>query len=185
MTNPIITLSSLYHAMGQRASHCLPRLLALAVLLLSVVSLSATERFISFEGGDINLNAGGRTCVAYSSGECRGVSRAVQSLASDIKSVCGADVTLSPDDASSATIVIGTIGHSPLIDRMAREGVKPLQMLSGKREQYVITSVAGKIVIAGSDRRGTIYGIYELSRQMGVSPWYYWMDVPTEHHDNV
>ena len=185
MTNPIITLSSLYHATGQRASHCLPRLLALAVLLLSVVSLSATERFISFEGGDIHLNAGGRTCVAYSSGDCRGVSRAVQSLASDIKSVCGADVTLSPDDGSSATIVIGTIGHSPLIDRMAREGVKPLQMLSGKREQYVITSVAGKIVIAGSDRRGTIYGIYELSRQMGVSPWYYWMDVPTEHHDNV
>ena len=41
------------------------------------------------------------------------------------------------------------------------------------------------LVIAGSDKRGTIYGIYELSRQMGVSPWYWWADVPARHQDNI
>ena len=45
--------------------------------------------------------------------------------------------------------------------------------------------VDNQLVIAGSDRRGTIYGIYELSQQMGVSPWYDWADVPVEHHDSI
>ena len=58
-------------------------------------------------------------------------------------------------------------------------------MLQGKREKFIITLVDHQLVIAGSDRRGTIYGIYELSQQMGVSPWYDWADVPVEHHDSI
>lgn len=58
-------------------------------------------------------------------------------------------------------------------------------LLKGKREKFIITLTDGQLVIAGSDRRGTIYGIYELSRQMGVSPWYDWADVPIEHHDSI
>ena len=58
-------------------------------------------------------------------------------------------------------------------------------MLQGKNEQYLITcvkqpfeDVEEALVIVGSDRRGTIYGTYELSEQIGVSPWYWWADVP-------
>lgn len=58
-------------------------------------------------------------------------------------------------------------------------------LLKGKREKFIITLTDGQLVIAGSDRRGTIYGIYELSQQMGVSPWYDWADVPIEHHDSI
>lgn len=58
-------------------------------------------------------------------------------------------------------------------------------LLKGKREKFIITLIDGQLVIAGSDRRGTIYGIYELSQQMGVSPWYDWADVPVEHHDSI
>ena len=58
-------------------------------------------------------------------------------------------------------------------------------LLKGKREKFIITLIDGQLVIAGSDRRGTIYGIYELSQQMGVSPWYDWADVPIEHHDSI
>ncbi len=61
-----------------------------------------------------------------------------------------------------------------------------------KNEKYVMTVVAAPfagveeaLVIAGSDRRGTVYGIYELSEQIGVSPWYDWADVPVSHHDNL
>ena len=60
-----------------------------------------------------------------------------------------------------------------------------LKDLKGKREKFIITTIDGQLVIAGSDRRGTVYGIYELSRQIGVSPWYWWMDVPVEHRDYV
>ena len=58
-------------------------------------------------------------------------------------------------------------------------------LLKGKREKFIITLIDGQLVIAGSDRRGTIYGIYELSQQMGISPWYDWADVPVEHHDSI
>lgn len=58
-------------------------------------------------------------------------------------------------------------------------------LLKGKREKFIITLIDGQLIIAGSDRRACIYGIYELSQQMGVSPWYDWADVPVEHHDSI
>ena len=64
--------------------------------------------------------------------------------------------------------------------------------ISGKWESFIITTVANPLpgvdqalVIAGSDKRGTIYGIYEISEQIGVSPWYWWADVPPKHHENL
>jgi hypothetical protein len=55
--------------------------------------------------------------------------------------------------------------------------------LKGCREKFIITTNGQQLVIAGSDRRGTVYGIYELSRQLGVSPWYWWADVPVQRHE--
>ena len=89
----------------------------------------------------------------------------------------------SPVKADKPTILIGTVGCNSRIDQLVKQ--KVLKDLKGKREKYIITTVDGQIVIAGSDRRGTIYGIYELAEQMGVSPWYWWMDVPVEKHDYV
>ena len=57
--------------------------------------------------------------------------------------------------------------------------------LKGKWEQYIITTDGDKLIIAGSDKRGTIYGIYELSRQIGVSPWYWMADAPIAKHDRI
>ncbi|MFS6554645.1 glycosyl hydrolase 115 family protein, partial [Parabacteroides distasonis] len=76
-------------------------------------------------------------------------------------------------------------GQSKAIDKLVKSGVIDARQLRGKREKYIITTTDNALVIAGSDRRGTIFGIYELSEQMGVSPWYYWMDVPAERHSNV
>jgi hypothetical protein len=55
----------------------------------------------------------------------------------------------------------------------------------GQWESYLIDLVDDNLVIAGSDKRGTIYGIYEISKQIGVSPWYWWADVPVRHQDNL
>ena len=58
-------------------------------------------------------------------------------------------------------------------------------MIIDSREKYVITTINNRVVIAGSDKRGTIYGVYELSRQLGVSPWYWWADAPVEQHSEA
>ena len=81
------------------------------------------------------------------------------------------------------TILIGTVGVNKQIDQWVKKGV--LSNLKGKTEKYIIKTIDGQLVIAGSDKRGTVYGIYELSQQMGVSPWYYWADVPVEKHDAI
>ena len=64
--------------------------------------------------------------------------------------------------------------------------------LKGKWEKHIITTISNPfkgidkaLVIAGSDKRGTIYGIYDLSKKMGVSPWYYWAEVPVAKQENL
>ena len=155
----------------------------ISMLLLAVANSRAANTFVDFNQGDFQLNKGNRVTIGVADNEQRGVLRAAKNLCVDLKAVCGADVSLG--NIPSSTIVAGTVGSSKIIDEMAKNRVFDAKMLKGKREMYVITVTDGQVVIAGSDRRGTIFGIYELSRQLGVSPWYYWADVPTEHHSEV
>ena len=156
-----------------------------ACCLLSVLSLSvsAASRFVSFSSGDVLLNREPVVSIYVSSADLKGVSLAADNLASDLAAVTGTAGRLCEEQ--EAAIVVGTLGHSPLIDRFAKQGLIDGSQLRGCREKFLITTIGQQLVIAGSDRRGTIYGIYELSRQIGVSPWYYWADVPTEHHDSL
>lgn len=156
----------------------------LLALLSFATSSNAAERFVDFTSGDILLNAGGKTTIYIDPADCKGVSIAAANLATDINKVCGA-VTATTGLADGAVIIAGTIGHSAGIDRLVKDKVINKADLKGKREKYIITTAGGKLVIAGSDRRGTIYGIYELSRQIGVSPWYYWADTPVERHERI
>ena len=155
----------------------------ISMLLLAVANSRAANTFVDFNQGDFQLNKGSQVTIGVADNEQRGVLRAAKNLSVDLKAVCGADVSLGNNPSS--TIVAGTVGSSKIIDEMAKNRVFDAKMLKGKREMYVITVTDGQVVIAGSDRRGTIFGIYELSRQLGVSPWYYWADVPTEHHSEV
>jgi len=153
------------------------------VLFLTASTSRAANAFVDFNQGDFQLNKGNCVTIGIADNEQRGVLRAAKNLCTDIKAVCGAEVSLG--NASSSTIVAGTLGSSKIIDEMAKNRVFDAKMIKGKREMYIIKVTDEQVVIAGSDRRGTIYGIYELSRQLGVSPWYYWADVPTEHHSAV
>jgi len=81
-------------------------------------------------------------------------------------------------------ILVGTLGKSQLIDSLAKDGKIDVSDIKGQWESWVTTTVKAPfpgikeaVVIAGSDKRGTIYGIYNLSQQIGVSPWYWWADV--------
>lgn len=172
----------------------------LSMVLLSSLSLSAADKFVSFHQGDQLLNANNQIHIYLDHNDCRGVSYAVQALIKDIQKVSGSPASIITDfttsskgststsskgNAPKANILVGTIGHSAAIDRLIKQHRINAKLLQGKHEKFIITLIDGQLVIAGSDRRGTIYGIYELSLQMGVSPWYDWADVPIEHHDSI
>ena len=157
---------------------------ACGLLLFSSMSMNAADRFVSFHQGDLLLNPSNQISIYQDANDCKGVSYAVQALVKDIQNVCGSKAVVSTD-ATRPNIVIGTLGHSAAIDQLAKKKLINVNLLKGKREKFIITIVNNQLVIAGSDRRGTIYGIYELSQQMGVSPWYDWADVPVEHHDSI
>ena len=150
---------------------------------MAILPMNATERFVFFESKTGALSLKGAT-IGYSDQESKAVQIAAANLQQDIASVMGFTPVLSPlTSHSSPLILIGTVGCNKQIDQWVKQ--KVLKNLKGKREKYIITTIDGQLVIAGSDRRGTVYGIYELSQQMGVSPWYWWMDVPIKHRDEV
>ena len=123
-----------------------------------------------------------------------GVIRAAHDLQKDIERVTGSAPTIAGDwqSAGSRLILIGTLGESPIIDRLVSEKKIDATPIAGKWESFLIHTIAhplpgidSALIIAGSDKRGTIYGIYDLSQQIGVSPWYWWADVPVPHHDTL
>lgn len=152
--------------------------------LLFVVSMEtmAASRFVSFENGNVLLTEGNVT-IGYDVADAKAVAIAAQTLAEDFGRVTGQQAQVV--NSSDARIIIGTLGKSSMIDLLVKQKKIDASLLQGKREKYIITLIDKQLVIAGSDRRGTVYGIYELSEQMGVSPWYYWADVPVEKHQQI
>lgn len=119
------------------------------------------------------------------------VGRAATDLREDVERVSGVKPARIDDKGTAArfTVIVGTIGKSPIIDQLVKSGKLDVRSITGMWESFVIATVAAPmpgveqaLVIAGSDKRGTIYGIYEISEQIGVSPWYWWADVPPQRH---
>ncbi len=130
---------------------------------------------------------GSAAALCVDSNDWPGVIRAVNDLAADINRVTGQlpDI-VHPENVLKKTVVIGTIGKSRFIDELIRKGAINEKQVTGKWESFIIEVIPDNLlVIAGSDKRGTIYGIYDLSEQIGVSPWYWWADVPVEHKDTL
>lgn len=132
--------------------------------------------------------------LMVNSSDHAGVIRAVYDLQTDIFNVSGNKPALTFDNTFNAknVIIAGTIGMSALIDDLVAKKMINASDLKGKWEKFIIKTIDNPmpgvdraLVIAGSDKRGTIYGIYELSEQMGVSPWYWWADVPVQKKENV
>ena len=120
--------------------------------------------------------------VSYSQEEPKQVLRAINDLRIDIERVTGAGKDGVRNEGGQ--IVVGTYG-SKTIEKLIAKGLLKEQDLMGKWESYVITVTnepEPRLVIAGSDKRGTIYGIYEVSQRIGVTPWYWWADVPVRQN---
>lgn len=116
----------------------------------------------------------------------KGVIRAANDLGDDVRKVTGTASEVMLDNTfPKGTIVVGTIGKSRIIDQLVKQKKLDVSKVRGQWESFVIDVVDGNLVVAGSDKRGTIYGIYEISQRIGVSPWYWWADVPVKHQDEL
>lgn len=123
----------------------------------------------------------------------KGILRAINNLQTDFQKVTGETPNIINQISNSnlPLIIIGTIGTNSIIDELIKQKKLNEKDLKGKREKYIIQNIkdfngiSDVIVIAGSDKRGTIYGIYEFSKQIGVSPWDYWADVPVKKSENL
>lgn len=165
----------------------------IVLLFISVFSNSANQ-FISFKrvDGSLQILKNGKVVnIIYDNSDQKGISIAINNLVEDFNRVCGVKPELLDEVKDKNCIIIGSI-ESKYIRQLIKSKKLDKRELQGKNEKYVITTVDNPLdgvdkalVIAGSDRRGTIYGVYELSEQMGVSPWYWWMDVPVEKHTEV
>ena len=155
------------------------------MMLLATWSIKAADNFIAFTK-DINttveLSAGGS--ITYDTNDYEGILLAIANLKNDMQAVMGHD---------NAPVIIGSIDKSKVIADLMKSDKNIAKLLNrelkGKKEKYIITTIDTKdgksLLIAGSDKRGTRYGVYELSEQIGVSPWYRWADAPIAKHDKV
>ncbi len=136
------------------------------------------------------VDARGVAPIQVDSSDWPGVVRAAHDLQADIQRVTGRTPVFGTagDRGARTLVIIGTVGKSDTIDRLARAGTIDVHAIAGKWESFFVQTVTDPmpgvrqaVVIAGSDKRGTIYGIYDLSEQIGVSPWYWWDDVTPAH----
>ncbi len=150
---------------------------------------------VKSEGSMVLASSGRCAPLIVSPNDWPGVIRAFTDLQNDIYRVTGTSpelITGSKAPRSEVIIVAGTVGRSSLIDRLIRKGRIDVSEIEGKWESYLIETVdhpfpgvKKALVIAGSDKRGTIYGIYQISKEIGVSPWHWWADVPVMKNEEL
>lgn len=131
--------------------------------------------------------------IFVDSADYKVVSIAANALREDVFDISNQNVIVSNANIlSSYSVIIGTIGHSKLVDDIIQSKKIDVSAIKNKWEAYTIQiidhplkNVKQALVIAGADRRGTAYGVFELSKRLGVSPWKWWADVRPEKHSSV
>ncbi len=177
------------------------KVIGILVFMLYFVSRNIlavdTTTYISHTTGEgyFPLSISGQTAaICVSDNDHIGVMRAAKDLQNDLTMVTDATPQLHTENVPDAKylVLIGTIGNSTIIDKLIETKKINVNDIKGKWEAFIIESVDQPLpgvdkalVIAGSDKRGTIYGIYDVSAKIGVSPWYWWADVPIEKQSEI
>jgi hypothetical protein len=174
-----------------------PQLVLIATVLQPALFAIGQPRYIedlATHGSFPLVQAGAAAPLYADPNDYPGVLRAAKDVQADIARVTGRTPALAADAGvpGAHVVVAGTLGRNRLIDRLVRDGRLDTQAIAGKWEAFLVQVVAkpwpgteSALVIAGSDQRGAIYGLYSLSEQIGVSPWYWWADVPVRHRNSL
>ncbi|MBW4888502.1 glycosyl hydrolase 115 family protein [Mucilaginibacter sp. HMF5004] len=163
------------------------------ILITNKVWADDGHGYISLVAGKgyFQLSAkGASTSLWTDANDYKGVIIAAKNFQNDILAVTdNKPQLLTGKQTSKRMVIIGTIGKNRIIDDLIKNKKLNVSGVTGKWETFTIQTVQNPLpgvdealVIAGSDKRGTIYGIYDVSEQIGVSPWYYWADVPVKKH---
>lgn len=164
-------------------------ILAPAMLICIAASGYCNETLEVFSGsetakGAFTLNG---SPIIYDCKDYPTVAKAAGMLEEDIETITGKrpDIRTSGNRIDRNSIIIGTIGHSTIIDSLAASELISAEEIKGQEERYKIKTITDAdgntcLVIAGSDRRGTAYGVTTLSKALGVDPWVWWADVPVK-----
>lgn len=127
---------------------------------------------------NFTLQRGKNIFLVVEKNEEKVVHLAIDLLKRDVKSVLDAELTTSK--LQDAHVIIGTIGQSSLLKNYTKE----LSSIKGHHEAFLLKVLEdGRLLVAGSDKRGTAYGVLELSRLLGVSPWEWWADATPEKRE--
>jgi hypothetical protein len=175
-------------------SNLLRKIAAVAWLILLAMAVQAAETSpvpLNADEGAFFLS---NCSIVYDDADFTVVKKAAELFAGDIEAITRKrpEVTSAPTGASQL-VIVGTLGKSPLIQKLAEIGkIKGIDQIRGRWEATLTQVVADPfpgvdraLVIVGSDRRGTAYGLMTISQNMGVSPWYWWADVPVAHQDTL
>jgi hypothetical protein len=179
--------------------------LMIRLVLNAFVGLAALSPWLAFgigqpqivesvakEGDFAIVDAGSAAVIHVDERDWPGVLRAAEDLRTDIARVTGIAplVMRGQPGQGSRAILVGTIGKSRLVDQLISEKRIDVASIAGKWEATTIEvvkqpfpGIQSALVVVGSDKRGTIYGLYDLSEQIGVSPWYWWADVPVRYQN--
>ena len=182
-----------FQADGRCILRPLLRILLLAFCFAHSAPALTTNVFVSEQPGEgFCLFAKGEAATLFvDTNDWPGVVRVAHDLQADIRRVSQIEAPLTHEPARLGrnAILIGTLGHSPVIDQLVRERKIDVAEIAGKWEASLVQVVShplpgidAALVLSGSDKRGTIFAVYDLCEQMGVSPWYWWADVPPKHH---
>jgi hypothetical protein len=153
------------------------------IAFLSISSACAAPAWIALSGTASDFPLAGRGAaapIAYAEQDAKVVALAAADLAADIERVTGLKPLVHTTPVQGQAVLVGTLGNSPQIDQLVATGKLDVRELKGAWESFIIATVGKQLVIVGSDRRGTAFGVYELSQSIGVSPWYWWADVTPE-----
>ncbi|EPQ55956.1 hypothetical protein GLOTRDRAFT_121308 [Gloeophyllum trabeum ATCC 11539] len=149
------------------------------------------------------VSSGRAAPLLLSSDEWPGVQRAAGDFAADVQRVTGILPTLANFTSASgsgsgsgssalAPIIVGTLGQSSLIAQVVNNTGLDVSSIEGQWEAFLtrevqnpLPGISSAYVMIGADKRGTIYALYDHSEQMGVSPWYWWADVPTTRNSEI
>lgn len=143
-------------------------------ILFSFLAWVAVIVSVQGKQKDFVLQSGQPVAIACSGSEAPVVRTSLDLLSRDLQTVLSATAHI---DTNTGNILVGTIGQSKLIEQAGID----ISALKNKKQAFMLAvSEDGKLVVAGSDSHGTAYGILEISRLLGVSPWEWWADVTPE-----
>jgi hypothetical protein len=175
--------------------------LVLIAALIMTTALQAADQFVTFQSQDnaycLYPSSQGAIQLVMDQNDYPGIARALNNLGADLAAVTGRSASKVVDriETDAPVILVGSYEKSSYIQQLVKRKALGVKDLKGMREKYIITTVDASVldknrsgqmlVIAGSDKRGTEFGIYELSRQLGVSPWAWWADMPVARQQSI